>query len=103
MIELIKEHRREIEELCKKFNVKSFEVFGSAAVTETFDDAQSDLDFLIEFMPLEPTQHAKHYFNLLEALQDIFQRQIDLVEFKAIENPYLLETINKSRESIYAA
>ena len=50
---------KELEGLCKKFSVKSFEVFGSAAVTETFDDAQSDLDFLIEFMSLEPTQHAR--------------------------------------------
>lgn len=57
----------------------------------------------MEFLPLQPGEHADAYFGLLEALQDLFRCSIDLVETKAIHNPYLLESINKSRELIYVA
>jgi predicted nucleotidyltransferase len=49
------------------------------------------------------SEHSKAYFALLEALQDMFVRPIDLVEIKAINNPYLMESINENRSSIYAA
>ncbi len=103
MIELIKQHYQEIEQLCRNYSVKQLDVFGSGSAENIFDDAKSDLDFLIEFLPLEPTKHAKCYFSVLETLQDIFNRPIDLLELKALNNPYLLDSINKTREKLYAA
>ena len=103
MVSLIEEHRLQIDDLCRKFDVKRLEVFGSALSEEKFDVRSSDLDFLIEFCPMEPVQHAKSYFGLLEALQNLFSRQIDLVEVKAISNPYLLDSINRKRQEVYAA
>jgi len=103
MVELIKEHHEELEHLCRRYHVKRLEVFGSALTGEGFDPAKSDLDFLVEFLPLQPGQHADAYFGLLEALQDMFSRSIDLVETKAIKNPYFLESVNRNRKQIYAA
>ncbi len=103
MIDIIEKNRRTIELLCSKYRVKSLELFGSALTEKSFDTEKSDLDFLVEFLPLQPGQHADAYFGLLEKLQDLFSRSIDLLEIKAIRNPYLLESINRNRRQIYAA
>ena len=103
MIRLIEDNYKSLKDLCKKYRVKRFEVFGSALTGQGFDPENSDLDFLVEFLPLQPGEHADAYFGLLEALQDLFNRHVDLVMPRAIKNPYFLESINKSRELIYAA
>ncbi len=103
MISFIEEKYESLKRLCKQYRVKRFEVFGSSLTGEGFDPENSDLDFLVEFLPLQPGEHANAYFGLLEALQDLFTRSIDLVETKAIRNPYFLESINQNRKEIYAA
>jgi predicted nucleotidyltransferase len=102
MIDLVKNHREALVHLCQQYNVRRLELCGSALAENTFDPRTSDIDFLVEFLRLEPRQHAKSYFGLLEKLQDMFGRHIDLVEIKAITNPYLLDSINKNRTPIYA-
>ena len=62
------------------------EVFGSAAASR-FDPATSDLDFLITLEDLRPGQYADNYFGLLEALEELFQRPVDVVVSSAITNP----------------
>jgi len=103
MISFIEENYESLKRLCKKYRVERFEVFGSALTGQGFDPENSDLDFLVEFLPLQPGEHADAYFGLLEALQDLFRCSIDLVETKAIRNPYFLESINQNRKEIYAA
>ena len=103
MVKLIEDNYGALKELCKQYRVKRFEVFGSASTGEGFDSEKSDLDFLVEFLALGPGEHAKCYFGLLEALQDLFQRDVDLVMPRAIKNPYFLESINQKRELLYAA
>jgi predicted nucleotidyltransferase len=78
-------------------------VFGSALTGEGFHSEQSDLDFLVEFLPLKQGQYADAYFGLLEALEDLFDRHVDLVMPGAIKNPYFLESVNKNRKVLYAA
>ena len=97
----IREHQPELLELCRRFNVKTLEVFGSAAVG-TFDPKESDLDFLVDFLPLKPGTNATTYFGLLFALRNLFGREIDLVETPAITNPYFLKSVNRHRQVVYA-
>jgi predicted nucleotidyltransferase len=92
MIELIEQHRAKLEELCCKYRVKTLEVFGSAA-DGTWDPDRSDLDFLVEFLPLEPGQHFATYFGLLDELRSLFRRKVDLVMPSAIRNPYFLKAV----------
>lgn len=102
MTSLIEQNRNRLEELCRRFGVRRFELFGSAAGGD-FNEQTSDFDFLVEFLPTDPAGHAHAYLNLLVALEDLFGRRIDLLETRAIKNPYLMETINKSRVELYAA
>ncbi len=99
---VIEQHRAEIETLCRRFHVARLEVFGSAA-DGTFDPAHSDVDFLVEFQPLEPGALADAYFGLLAEFERVFGRRVDLVTPKAIRNPYLLRSVNETRRPLYAA
>lgn len=89
--------------LCRDFGVKRLDVFGSAAGGERFDPDRSDIDLLVEFEPMDPVDHARAYFGLLAATQDLFARRIDLLEIGAVTNPYLLKSIEQQRRPIYAA
>ena len=102
MVKLIDDKQDELKALCGRFGVKVFSVFGSAVTGSGFDRT-SDLDFLVEFLPMIPTEHADAYFGLLNALKELFARPVDLLEVKAIDNPYLLESINQNRVELYAA
>ena len=102
MIDIIREKQDQVHHLCERFGVKRFEVFGSAVRSDNFA-ADSDLDFLVEFLPTTPIRHADAYFGLLDALRELFGRPIDLLETKAIKNPYLMESINQQRFELYAA
>lgn len=97
MVKLFDDKQKELKALCCQFGVKTFEVFGSAAQETGFGEI-SDL----EFLPMTPAEHADAYFGLLNALKALFDRPVDLLEIKAINNPYLLETINQHRVELYA-
>ena len=102
MIELLEQRRSKLAELCRKHHVKTLEVFGSV-VAGGWDPQRSDLDFLVEYLPLEDGEHAGAYFGLLHDLEDLFQRSIHLVMDRAIRSQYFRKGVEKSRRTIYAA
>jgi predicted nucleotidyltransferase len=91
----------ELQQLCARFRVSRLELFGSATSTR-FDPSSSDLDFLVEFQDLGHG-YFDAYFGLLEALEALFGRPVDLVMSRAVTNPYFLEGIQASRTVVYAA
>lgn len=103
MISLIENNREAISQLCAKYRVRRLELFGSASTSENYDAEKSDLDFLVEFLPLRQGEYADIYFGLLGAMEDLFGRHVDLVMTRAITNPYFIEVINKNRKVLYAA
>ena len=102
MNRLIDAKRSELSDLCARYHVRRLEVFGSAA-GDLFDPNTSDLDFLVEFQDLPPGQYADSYFGLLEELEKVFNRPVDLVMITAVRNPYFLQSIQASRVVLYAA
>jgi hypothetical protein len=86
-----------------KYRVRRLEIFGSALTGKNFDTEKSDLDFLVEFLPLKQGEYADTYFGLLKAMENLFKRHVDLVMTGAIKNRYFLEAINKNRKVLYAA
>ncbi len=100
MIPLITNHFDELAEICRRHHVKRLEVFGSAAVGD-FNPENSDIDFLVDYQLLPPGRHADAYFGLLEDLQSLFGRSVDLVEDKAIDNPYFRASVDETRQPVY--
>lgn len=100
MSNVVETKDEEIKSLCVKFHVKRLELFGSAA-REGSQHTPGDMDFLVEFDDLEYVEHSDAYFGLKEELETVFGCPVDLVETKAIKNPYFLESVNKSRTLVY--
>ncbi len=92
----------ELAALCGRFGARRLELFGSAT-GERFDSEARDLDFLVEFDPSGPGGPADRYFGMLEALQALYARPVDLVDVTAIRNPFFLEAIEASRTVLHAA
>ncbi len=102
MISLLAQRRAELEALCRRYHVGRLELFGSAASGQ--DQAgESDLDFLVEFDPLPPGAYADAYFGLLEALQLLSGRPVDLVVGSAIKNPYFRQSVEHTKALLYAS
>ena len=47
---------------------------------------------------MTPHEHAGPYFGLLEELEDLFGRRVDLVEIGAVRNPYLRREIDEQKQ-----
>ena len=96
-------NRAALSALCRRFDVTRLEVFGSAASGGGFDPARSDADFLVEFKADSRMSPLQQFFGLGQALENLLDRKVDLVEPGAVKNPFVLATINRSRQVIYAA
>ena len=104
MIAEVKDKQNQLAELCRRYGVRRLELFGSAAVEAEFDNDRSDLDFLVEFLPEQDLgPWLKHYFELQEDLERLFQRPVDLVMASGVRNPRFLRETNRTRQLVYAA
>ena len=96
---IIEKNLDKIKALCNKHKVAKLFVFGSI-LTDNFKKS-SDIDLLVDFSGVELYDYADNYFDLKESLEKLLKRQVDLLEDKAITNPYLRKSIDSSKQMIY--
>jgi predicted nucleotidyltransferase len=96
---IIDQNMDKIRKLCEQHYVSQLSVFGSI-LTDKFTK-NSDVDLLVDFSNIDLQNYADNYFNLKQSLEDIFRRQVDLLEDKAIKNPYLRQSIEASKRLLY--
>jgi len=89
----------DIISLCKAHKVRSLYAFGSV-LTDKFN-AESDVDLIVDFTNMEVEDYADNYFDFKFSLQDILKRPIDVLEEKAIKNPYFRESVLQQRQLVY--
>ena len=94
-------HIQQIQKLCKQHKVKTLSVFGSV-LNENFSKS-SDIDMVIDIDSDDPFEYAEHYFDFKFQLEALLGRKIDLLEKKALNNRYLIRSIEKSKKTIYGA
>lgn len=102
MLAEIVSRKTEIEDLCRRFGVRRLELFGSAA-NDAAAAGAGDLDFLVDLGEAAPVAYADAYFGLLESLEALFARPVDLVTEPSVSNRYFREGIDRSRRLLYAA
>ncbi|MEI6310056.1 MAG: nucleotidyltransferase domain-containing protein [bacterium] len=101
MLPLLIDRQSELRELCRKYQVRRLEIFGSAA-DEPFDPQTSDLDFLVEYestADLGPWMD--RYFQFQEELSLLLGKKVDLVETSALKNPFFIQEVNRTRTVLY--
>jgi predicted nucleotidyltransferase len=91
-----------LEALCVKYRAAEFYAFGSV-LTPKFN-SESDLNFIVSFWPEVPIEdYASLYFDFLFELEKPTGRHVDLMTKKEINNPFLRESIEKTKTLLYAA
>lgn len=96
---LIKRNIDTIRDLCSRHKVRRLFAFGSV-LTDSFKK-DSDVDLVVDFQDVDLYEYADNYFDLKESLENLFKRNVDLLEEKAIKNPYLKQSIDSSKQLVY--
>ena len=89
----------DINKLCAMHKVKKLYAFGSV-LTDKFNKS-SDVDLIVDFETMAVENYADNYFDLKFSLQDILKRPVDLLEEKALKNPYFKQAISQERQLVY--
>ena len=98
----VRDQFQQVGEVCGRYPVRRLAVFGSA-VRDDFYPERSDIDFLVDFVPTSPAEHADAYFGLLAELEALFGRRVDLVESAALRNPYRRREIKATQVILHVA
>ena len=96
---ILENNIEKIRALCSKHKVARLFTFGSV-LTNDFKE-NSDIDFIVDFSGVELYDYADNYFNLKSSLEKLLNRDIDLLEDKALRNPFLRKSIDSSKKLIY--
>ena len=99
MNSILKNQLDTIRSLCERYRVKTLYVFGSV-LTPNFD-TYSDIDLLVDFLDQDALQYASNYFQFKFELEKLCNRKIDLLEERALKNPYFIENINQKKQLLY--
>ena len=99
---ILRQHIPAIKVLCRKHKVKKLWVFGSVLRPEDFR-ADSDVDFLYEMDDQNITSEERYdcFWGFFDALTSLLDRQIDMIWYKGIKNPYFKADVEKSKRLLY--
>ena len=95
----LKNHIDQIKQLCNAHDVKSLFAFGSI-VSDNLKPG-SDIDLIVDIGSMDPLEYSDNYFALKFQLESILNRPIDLLEDKAVKNPYLKKQIDNTKVLVY--
>lgn len=102
MNQLVSDKISEIKDICEKNAVAFLYLFGSA-LNDCFSST-SDLDFAVVFKDsLSPIEIGEAFFELLNDLEKLFDRKIDLLSYRVIKNPIFKAELDNTKKTLYAA
>lgn len=99
--QLLRSTKDALSVLCKQYQIERLYLFGSA-VTDRFT-SKSDLDMIVRFRKcgLPPEDQGQLYWDLLNALEQLFERKVDLITDRKFSNPYFQQEVEKTKTLIY--
>lgn len=104
MVPEIENNLPEIVRFCRRMDIKSLYLVGSAARGHDYTQI-SDIDFLYSMLPeeSETQKNGGDFFDLLWGLEKITGRKVDLIAEDRIRNKYLLRSLADDKVKIYEA
>jgi len=103
MLSIVENKLEAIRTLCKKYEIQSLYLFGSAA-REDFKD-NSDVDFLLNYKKDKNGLGVEgfDYFDFLFSLENLIGKKVDLVVEDSVKNYIFRQSIEKDKLKIYEA
>ncbi|MBW4485020.1 MAG: nucleotidyltransferase domain-containing protein [Tildeniella torsiva UHER 1998/13D] len=98
--ERIKTSLDQIAEFCQRWHIAEFALFGSVLRDDFCPD--SDIDVLLTFDSQYPTNWDDR-IKMQAEIEQLFRRNVDLVNKKYLKNPYRRHEILSTCEVVYAA
>ena len=100
-MKLIRKNMAQIAALCEKHKVVQLFAFGSILTKRFGKDSDVDFTVIFDRDVFSIPEYANNYFELKFALEDLFGRDVDLVEYCAIKNPFFKEEIDETKQLVY--
>jgi predicted nucleotidyltransferase len=89
----------QIKAVLRKNGVRKAYLFGSVC-TDKFTD-KSDIDIVVSFHEgTDPLTLGDLWWDIYFSLEDLLKRPIDLLTDKSLQNPYLKNEIEKTKQDI---
>jgi predicted nucleotidyltransferase len=89
-----------IDDFCLRWRISELALFGSVLRDDFRRD--SDVDILVSFSE-EAQWSLYEWVEMLEELERIFGRQVDLLSRRSLRNPFRRHEILSTQEVLYAA
>jgi predicted nucleotidyltransferase len=87
----------DLEKICNELSLQQLALIGSAARDDF--SPKSDIDVLVTFQGDDNL--FDRYFGLKTKLEALFKRKVDIIEERAIRNPFFRKAVEKDRISVY--
>ena len=91
-------YKKSISRICRSLAVHKLDLVGSAA-RDDFQPERSDIDVVVDFDGND--RLFERYFDLKQQLEDCFNRNVDIIQIKALKNPYVKKSIEADRITVY--
>ena len=91
-----------LRDICRRRHVRCLDAFG-AVTNGKFDPETSDIEFLIDILPLPTGQRFTTYFALKDEVEELFGREVQLMEDREFENPHVRALVDETRVKIFEA
>jgi len=101
MSSLLDQHLPGIQRLCRDHHVKTLHAFGSVLRSDFNPD--SDIDLLVVFDRSNGKSAFVQYFEFKEELESMLGRNVDLISYDSIQNPFFKRQIEETKQAVYAA
>ena len=100
-MKLIERNMAQIVALCEKHKVVTLYVFGSVLTDKFNKDSDVDFSVIFDRNALSLLEYGENYFAFKFALEDLLHRDVDLIEYNAVRNPYFKEELDETKHVIY--
>ena len=74
-------------------------MFGSV-LTDKFNE-NSDIDFIVKFEKIPFEEAPGNYFGMIDSLEALLGRKVDLVVQDSISNPFFKQNVDRTKKLIY--
>lgn len=93
----LNEHLPPLRVLARRFGVRRLYAYGSVLTNRFQPD--SDVDLLVEFdeTGLQPEEIGQRYWDLLDALEALLDRPVDLQRNRVFRNPYFRDEVERTK------